>query len=84
VKTVARNSPAWDIGIQGGDRVATINGQQIVVRGDVILAVDGIPVGGLEEFKRMREHLASLRTGDPITVTILRAGRVLELKGVTP
>src|SRR5882762_10726904 len=32
VKTVAKNSPAWNAGVLGGDRTATIQGQEIVVR----------------------------------------------------
>src|SRR5437870_4839515 len=41
VKTVAKGSPAWMAGIQGGDRAARINGEDLVVRGDIILAVGG-------------------------------------------
>ncbi len=84
VKTVAKGSLGWDLGLQGGDRTATIAGQELVVRGDIILAVEGIPVGTLEDFLKIRERLASLRAGENLRVKILRAGRVIELTGRAP
>lgn len=45
VKAVAKGSPAWNAGILGGDRTATINGQEIVVRGDVILEIEAAVQG---------------------------------------
>lgn len=52
--------------------------------GDVLLAVDGIPAGNLADYMRMREHLQRLAPGATITVTVLRAGRVVELVGRAP
>jgi len=84
VKTVAKGSPAEEAGIRGGNRTATIDGQTLVVGGDILLAVDGIPTGNLADYNRMREHLQRLAPGVPITVTVLRAGRVLNLVGKAP
>jgi S1-C subfamily serine protease len=84
VKTVARGSPAWDMGIQGGDRVATVAGQELVVRGDIILEVGPYPVGGVEDFVQMRAWMARLRRGETVTVRVLRAGRIVELSGRVP
>jgi S1-C subfamily serine protease len=84
VKTVAKGSPAEQAGIRGGNRTATIDGQTLVVGGDILLAVDGIPTGNLADYQRMREHLQRLTPGVPITVTVLRAGRVLNLVGKAP
>jgi len=84
VKTVAKGSPAEEVGILGGTRTATIDGQTLVVGGDVLLAVDGIPAGNLADYNRMREHLQRLAPGATITVTVLRAGRVLNLVGKAP
>jgi S1-C subfamily serine protease len=52
VKTVAKDSPGWHMGLQGGDKVATIDGQQVAVGGDIILAVEGMPVGKAEDHAR--------------------------------
>jgi serine protease Do len=84
VKTVAKGSPAAEAGIRGGNRTAVIDGQTLVVGGDVLLAVEGIPAGNLADYNRMREHLQKLPAGATITVTVLRAGRVLNLVGKAP
>jgi serine protease Do len=84
VKTVAKGSPAEQAGIRGGTRTATIDGQTLVVGGDVLLAVDGIPAGNLADYQRMRAHMERLPPGASITVTVLRAGRVLDLVGKAP
>jgi S1-C subfamily serine protease len=84
VKTVAKGSPAEQAGIRGGNRTAVIDGQTLVVGGDVLLAVEGIPAGNLADYNRMREHMQKLPAGATITVTVLRAGRVLNLVGKAP
>jgi serine protease Do len=84
VKTVAKGSPAEEAGIRGGTKTAVIDGETLVVGGDVLLAVDGIPAGNLADYVRMREHLQRLAPGAPVTVTVLRAGRVVELVGKAP
>ena len=45
VKTVAKNSPADEMGLRGGTKTAVIDGQPLVVGGDILLEVDGITVG---------------------------------------
>jgi serine protease Do len=65
VKTVAKGSPAEEAGIRGGNRTATIDGQTLVVGGDILLAVDGIPTGNLADYNRMREHLQRLTPACP-------------------
>jgi serine protease Do len=84
VKAVAKGSPAWEMGIQGGDRIAKIGGEDIVVRGDVLLAIAGVQVGTGDSFLAVRERLQALRPGDEITIRVLRAGKVLDLKGRLP
>lgn len=78
VKTVAKGSPAEDVGIRGGTRVAVIDGQQLVLGGDILLTVDGIQMGSVANMAKIRDRLAGLKPGTPITGTILRAGKVLE------
>src|SRR5262245_34052254 len=52
VKTVAAGSLAEAIGIRGGTKVATIDGERIVVGGDIILKVQGIPVNDFASYER--------------------------------
>ena len=84
VKTVAKGSPAWTAGVLGGDRTATINGQDIVVRGDVILEVAGIAIKAADDMPKIREKLGAMKAGQPFKISVLRAGKVLELTGNLP
>jgi len=83
VKTVAKASPAWDMGLLGGDKIATIAGQQIAVGGDIILTVDGIGAESGDSVEKIRERLASKPSGYSFVTRVLRAGRVVELTGKT-
>jgi S1-C subfamily serine protease len=46
--SVEATSPAESAGLKGGDRVVTIDGRPVVLGGDVIIAVDDIPVQDAE------------------------------------
>jgi serine protease Do len=84
VKTVAAGSLGEAIGLRGGTKVAIIDGEKIVVGGDVILKVHGIPVNDFTSYERIRAALMGLSSSATVTVTILRAGAVIELEGRFP
>jgi len=84
VKTVAKDSTAWKMGLVGGDKVVTVLGRDLAVGGDIILSVDGIPVVSEDNIEKIRAKLASPPLGSPFKVTVLRAGKVVELTGTTP
>jgi S1-C subfamily serine protease len=77
-------SPAWDMGIFGGDRTATIRGQEIVIRGDIVLSMAGIAIKSDADLPKIREKIGAMRTGEPFKASVLRAGKVLELTGKAP
>ena len=79
VQRVARNSPAEIIGIKAGTLVATIKGQQVLLGGDIVLSVQGIPVLP-ESYDDISERLTEVRPGDEVTVVVLRSGNLVELK----
>jgi serine protease Do len=83
VKTVAKGSAGWDMGLLGGDKIATIGGQQIAVGGDVILSVDDMAVGSDDNVEKIRNRLASQPSGTPFKMKVLRAGKVVVLSGKT-
>jgi serine protease Do len=83
VKTVAKGSAGWDMGLLGGDKIATIGGQQIAVGGDIILSVDDMPVGSDDNVEKIRNRLASEPSGTPFKMKVLRAGKVVVLVGKT-
>jgi serine protease Do len=84
VKTVAKGSPGEAIGLRGGSRVAIIDGESIVLGGDIILKIQGRLVGGLADYEKIREILAALPSEGTVTVTVLRAGQVIDLTGRKP
>ena len=77
-------SPAWDMGIQGGDRIAIIRGQEIVVRGDVVLSMAGIAIKSEADIPKIRERIGAMPTGQQFRASVLRAGTVIELTGKAP
>jgi len=83
VKTVAQGSSAWDMGLLGGDKIATIAGQQIAVGGDIILSIDGVAVGSGDNIEKIRSRLAAEPPGTPFKMKVLRAGKIVELTGKT-
>jgi S1-C subfamily serine protease len=84
VKIVAKGSLGETLGLRGGTTTATIDGERLVVGGDIVLSVAGIAVNTAADLARIRQTLNELGTGQPFTMTVLRAGRVLDLAGRTP
>jgi len=85
VQRVADNSPASNIGLIGGSYKATIAGEELLVGGDIILGVGGIPItpDGSTALK-IFDYLNKLQPGDVVTVKVLRAGQIAELKTYIP
>jgi serine protease Do len=79
VKQVVKGSVGDRIGLRGGDRVGIVDGQQIVVGGDVLLSVQGIAVASAEDRAKAVKALETVREGDVVRVTVLRGDKVLEL-----
>jgi serine protease Do len=82
IKTVAKDSMAWNVGLTGGDRIVTIGGRDIALGGDVILSVEGIPVVSEDNIEKIRTKLAGLPPGTPFKISVLRAGKLIELTGM--
>lgn len=71
VVEVTPNSPADQAGIKGGTTPFTLNGQEIMIGGDVITAIDGQTVTSVQEITQL---LQNYQAGDVVTVSILRNG----------
>lgn len=72
------------MGIRGGRKTATVDGQPLVVGGDIILSVEGIAVTMGADLVKIRERTSRLGNAAPVTVTALRAGRQVKLTGEMP
>lgn len=84
VQRVAERSPATLIGLRPGTMKATIDGKTLTVGGDIILAVQGIPIQDRGSYERIQERLSRLHPGAEVTITVLREGRQVELRGPLP
>jgi|SRR6266850_5377853 len=62
-------------------RIVTIGGREIPVRGDIILSVEGIPVVSEDNIEKIRNTLVGMAPGAPFKMSVLRAGKVIELTG---
>jgi S1-C subfamily serine protease len=64
--------PAAKAGIHGGTTQATINGSDILLGGDIIVAADGHKVTSMQEIV---DAVNAKKPGDPLKLTILRDGK---------
>ena len=83
VKTVAKGSPGDVVGLRPATSVGTIAGEQIPLGGDILLRVEGIEASAANAAK-IREAFAKHAHGATFKVTVLRAGKVIDLTGKMP
>jgi len=79
VKQVVKDSLAGQIGLRGGDRIGIVEGQHLVVGGDIILAVQDMTVASNEDMAKVLKTLEKIKPGDELRVKILRDEKVEEL-----
>lgn len=72
IMEVVPGGPAARAGLQGSTGQTTINGVQISVGGDLIVAIDGKPVTGMDD---VSSHLINnTQVGQTVSLTVLRQG----------
>jgi S1-C subfamily serine protease len=79
VKQVVKDSLAGQIGLRGGNRIGIVEGQHLVVGGDIILAVQDMTVASNEDMAKVLKTLEKIKPGDELRVKILRDDKVEEL-----
>ena len=79
VQRVVSNSIADRAGLKGGFVKATILGQEIWVGGDIILNIQGTACDAPHNFDNIKEQLETLHPTVPISMDILRAGKLEKL-----
>jgi serine protease Do len=78
VVEVIPGGPADEAGLRGSDRTVTVDGEELRVGGDVIVAIDGQPV---ENFDDLTTYLIrSTEAGQEIVLTVLRDGQERQVK----
>src|SRR5438093_9225476 len=83
VKTVAKDSPGEQLGLRGATMVVNLGHGDVPLGGDIILGVDGVKADPAN-LPKIRDGLTSKPSGSPYKVTVLRAGKVIEVAGRMP
>jgi S1-C subfamily serine protease len=78
VQDVTQGGPAANAGVQAGQSQATVNGRQVATGGDIIIAVDGQSVTGMDD---VIDYLFNNKQpGDKMTLTVLRNGQQKDIQ----
>jgi S1-C subfamily serine protease len=72
VQEVDPQGPAAKAGIRGGTNLAQVNGEQVVLGGDVMVSMDGKPLAKPED---VRAVIEGKEPGDKVSIELLRDGR---------
>ena len=72
IEQVQSGSPAEQAGLQSSSKSVTINGQDVMVGGDVITAIDHQTITGMQDLQTI---LRQDKVGQQVTLTILRDGK---------
>jgi S1-C subfamily serine protease len=76
IEQVQSGSPADQAGLQGSFTPVTIDGQEILIGGDVITAVDGTSVASVPE---LGELLQVAGIGEEVNLTVIRDGKEISV-----
>jgi S1-C subfamily serine protease len=80
VQRVADASPGHVMGLQPGKIPVRLGGEDFLIGGDIILAIQDISISkDMEKTCDLRQTLLDLPQGGRIEVTVLRAGKILTL-----
>ena len=71
VQSVVPDSPAAEAGVEAGDAEVTVAGQRIRAGGDLITAVDGAAVTGMDD---VIAAVDTKQPGDEVELTLVRGG----------
>jgi len=79
IKNVVKDSIGGRLGLRGGDRLGIVEGQQIVVGGDILLTCQGLPLTSNDDMVKVLKSLETLTPGQDLGVTVLRSNQVVPL-----
>jgi S1-C subfamily serine protease len=77
IAQVTSGGPADDANLQGGIQQITVAEQTVTIGGDIIIALSGTRIKGIDDLSTFLEEHTS--AGDTIDVTIIRSGQTMTL-----
>jgi len=75
IETVEPGSPAQKAGLRGGELPVTVAGLDLLLGGDIITQINGMPIDSPETVVKIYR---SLKVGQKVTVTYSRIGKKME------
>jgi serine protease Do len=79
VQRVAEGSIGGRCGIHGGTLRATVEGEEMVLGGDIILGVNDVPVAEGGSYDEIYASISKLRPGDNLVIKLFRQGQIVKL-----
>lgn len=79
VQKVADSSPGFIMGLQPGMYTMEIEGENLIVGGDIILTILGKKIEGEEAMLNLSQEIKALKKGDKMDLTVMRGGKIVEL-----
>ena len=76
---VTKGSPADDAGLRAGDEQLSVQGETVMIGGDVITEFNGQSIAGIEELVKL---IQGSEAGDEVTLTVLRGGEAIEVQAI--
>jgi len=83
IQHVVKNSPAGKIGLKGGFRKVRIDEQEVLLGGDIVLALDGIAISGPQSLEEIQHHMDQVSLPHTFVAKVLRGGEVKEFRWIT-
>jgi len=80
IENVAKNSPAYFMGLKGGFANISIENHNITIGGDIVLGIDDKKFDNPDNVEEAVKYLNSLKNGQTYTFKILRAGKIIDIK----
>ena len=84
VQKVADLSPGAIMGLHGGLYNMEIEGEKLIVGGDIILSILGKKIGNEEQMLDLSQEIKALIKGDKMDLTVMRGGKIVELSYTIP
>jgi S1-C subfamily serine protease len=79
IQRVASDSAAARAGLRGGTRRVMVDGEPVLLGGDIVLAVNDIPLDSMERLQQVWDAIRLAPSGSRLRVKILRGGQLSEL-----
>jgi len=81
VQRVAHPSPASKLGLRGGQIIATIDEQSLIIGGDIVLSVQGIAISDDKSLRRISDEIHNMGENKQVKLVIMRGGKLMVLRG---